>query len=189
MRTTETKGRLVDSNINYVTGKARITFEIERKEDLLFHYDEINGIDLSIKIDKYRKKRSLDANSYCWVLCTKLAEKLSDEKVKYTKEDIYRKAIHEVGIYKDFQNLSPSDAKTLRHAWELLGTGWITEQVDFMRDGENVVIRCYYGSSTYNTKQMSRLIDNIVQDCKEVGIETMSPAELERLKALWKDGE
>ncbi len=81
--------------------------------------------------------------------------------------------------------MSPEDAKTLRHAWEMLGTGWITEQVDYMPDGTNVVVRCYYGSSQYNTKQMSRLIDNLVQDCKAVGIETDTPEEIERIKYLW----
>ena len=138
------------------------------------------------KITEYRERRSLDANAYCWALCSKLAEKLSDGKTILTKEKVYRDAIAEVGIYKDWEDLSPKDAKTLRTAWEMLGTGWITEQVDYMPDGENVVIRTYYGSSTYNRKQMSRLIDNIVQDCKAVGIETATPEELARMKREWE---
>lgn len=67
----------------------------------------------------------------------------------------------------------------------MLGTGWITEQVDFEADGDHVRVRRYYGSSTYNTRQMSRLIDNLVQDCKAVGVETLTPAELARLKGAW----
>jgi hypothetical protein len=47
------------------------------------------------------------------------------------------------------------------------------------------VIRAYYGSSTYNTKQMSRLIDAIVEDCKEMDIETLTPRELDAMKSRW----
>lgn len=176
--------------IDFETDKAILSLTIDNKQEAIQCFDDLrNEEKLSVKISKYRKKRSLDANAYCWVLCTKLADKLSDEKVKYTKEDIYRNAVKELGIYKDFPNMKQDDAKTLRHAWEMLGTGWITEQVDFMQDGENVVIRCYYGSSTYNTKQMSRLIDNIVQDCKAVGVPTKTPDEIANMLSLWEAGE
>ncbi|MCD7830695.1 MAG: hypothetical protein LUI01_00255, partial [Firmicutes bacterium] len=63
--------------------------------------DELVGGDVEFTIAKYREKRSRDANAYCWVLCAALAEKLSDEGVMYTKEDVYRNAISNVGIYKD----------------------------------------------------------------------------------------
>lgn len=138
----------------------------------------LNGKDLTAQFKPYKEKRSKDANAYMWTLCEKLAINQG-----ITKEEVYRNAIQEVGIFKDFPNMSQDEASTLRTAWEMLGTGWLTEQVDYMPDGEKLLIRCYYGSSTYNTKQMSRLIDYIVQDCKAVGIETMTPAELERLYA------
>ena len=60
------------------------------------------------------------------------------------------------------------------------------EQLDYAENGENVTIRCYYGSSVYNTKQMARLIDDVVSDCKEMGIETKPPEEIDRLVSLWK---
>lgn len=186
----ELEGKIKELSIDFKTGSALLEFSIENKQHATNLFDELHDCEkLSIKIDKYREKRSLDANAYFWLLCGKLADKLTDEKVQYTKEDIYKKAIKEIGVYKDFQNLSPSEAKTLQHAWELLGTGWITEQVDYMQDGENVVIRCYYGSSKYNKKQMSRLIDNIVQDCEAVGIETRTPDQLAEMLSLWKEGE
>lgn len=141
----------------------------------------VPGKKYEVTVKEYRKKRSLDANAFCWELCTKLAERIQG----HTKEDVYREAIRQIGIYKDFSGLSPDDAKTLRTAWEMLGTGWITEQVDYMPDGENVVIRCYYGSSTYNTKQMSRLIDHLIQDCKSLGIETRQPEEVESILKQW----
>ena len=186
MITIEVTGRILDFSLDFLTGKPKITLELNEMQEAEQGYDELNKCEkLSIKISKFREKRSLDANAYCWVLCTKLAEKLSDEKVKYTKEDIYRNAVKELGIYKDFENLKPTDAKTLQIAWKKLGTGWLTEQVDFMPDGENVIVRCYYGSSTYNTKQMSRLIDNLVQDCEAVGVSTKTPDEIANMLSLW----
>lgn len=68
--------------------------------------------------------------------------------------------------------------------WNKNGIGWQTEVMDSKIDGcKNVVL--YYGSSTFDTKQMSRLIDNIVQDCKELGIETLTPQQLDALKEEW----
>lgn len=183
----ELSGQIKDFALDFRTGKATLTLTINEKQSAMNMYDELNAAEkLSFKIDKYREKRSLDANSYFWLLAGKLAEVLSDEKVKYTKEDIYRNAIKEIGVYKDFQGLSPTDAKTLRHAWEMLGTGWLTEQVDYMPDGDNVIVRCYYGSSQYNTKQMSRLIDNIVQDCEAAGVETKTPDQIAEMLSLWE---
>ena len=182
----ELSGKIKDISVEFMTGTANLVLSINEKADLLNCYDALKGCEkLSFKISKYKEKRSLNANSYLWVLCGKLAEALSNDKTIYTKDDIYRNAIKEVGIYKDFENLPEPDAKTLRHAWEMLGTGWVTEQVDYMPDGENVIIRCYYGSSTYNTKQMSRLIDNIVQDCQAVGVETKTPDEIANMLSLW----
>lgn len=63
--------------------------------------------------------------------------------------------------------------------------GWFTDKVDDDRDGE-VILRCYYGSSSYDRKQMAALIDYIVQDCKAMGIETMTPAQLAGLIDRWE---
>ena len=182
----ELTGKIEGFNIDFVTGNALLTLRLEDKQSGIRCYEDLKTAEkLSIKISKFREKRSLNANAYFWLLCGELAKKLSGEKVKYTKEDIYRRSIKEIGVYKDWEDLSPADAKTLRHAWEMLGTGWITEQVDFMPDGENVIVRTYYGSSQYNKKQMARLIDNIVQDCQAVGIETRTPNEIAEMISLW----
>ena len=107
------------------------------------------------------------------------------DAIHSTKNDIYIQKVREIGPFKDFI-LTEDEAKTFRIAWERLGTGWPTEQVDYDRDGERLVIRAYYGSSTYNTKQMSRLIDSIVQDCKDAGIDVLSERERSLLIDEWK---
>ena len=87
-----------------------------------------------------------------------------------------------MGVYKDF-HLPPDESKTFRAAWAQLGTGWITEQVD--DDGPLLVVRAYYGSSRYNTSQMSRLLDRLIESCEEVGIDVLSPKDRALLLEDW----
>lgn len=179
--------KAVKPRIESVYGEGtRISFLLADKENeaqarrlMNLYKDKTIEIDLS----EWKEKRSQEANAYCWVLCQKLADELGKTDPKMTKDEVYRSAISNVGIYKDFSGLNEADAKTIRHAWEMLGTGWMTEQVDYATDGDHVTIRCYYGSSVYNTKQMARLINYLVADCKELGIETLSPDEIRRLYA------
>lgn len=134
-----------------------------------------DGVTYTAEIKRFRKRRSKNANDLCWAMCEQLAD-----AIRSTKEEVYRDQIRKVGVYKDF-HLPPKEAKTFRAAWAQLGTGWLTEQVD--DDGPLLVIRAYYGSSRYNTKQMSRLIDSLMEDCEAVGVVTIS----EKDKALLLD--
>lgn len=134
---------------------------------------------LDVTIKKYRKKRSLDANAYMWQLLGELATKLET-----TSEELYKHYVSQYGIYKDFL-LTESEAKTVIAIWEKQGLGWPVEKLDFAADGDRVIYRAYYGSSVYNTKQMSRLIDAVVEDAKEAGIETMTPTQLAIVKDVW----
>ena len=136
--------------------------------------------DYEVECDKKKRRRSLDANAYLWVLISKLSIALNT-----TKEELYKLYIQRMGVFKDY-HLTEDEAKSFKVAWSMLGTGWLTEQVDFTQDGERMVIRAYYGSSRYNTKQMSRLIDEVVRDAKEQGIETMTPDELSALLDRWE---
>lgn len=176
----ELTGRISNISFSYTTGQPLITFEFEDRKKALTMVDELLNLDkLTVRVDKFRKKRSLDANRYFWKILGEMASRLRTDK-----HELYLKYIKEYGLYKDFV-MTESEAKTFRKAWSMLGIGWPTEQVDYDQDGDRLVIRAYYGSSTYNTKQMSRLIDMVVEDAKSLGVETMTPAELERLKEGW----
>lgn len=140
--------------------------------------DEDKTYDLTIK--EHRNKRSLDANAYFWVLCDKLAEKLHIAKV-----DIYRDLIKNIGGNNQIVCVPEKAVDKLISGWEHNGIGWLTETTTSKLDGcVNVIL--YYGSSTYDTAQMSRLIELVVQECKQQEIETLTPAELERLCIEWK---
>lgn len=176
-------GKIIDTGLDIKTGQPKITILLNEKHTFLTEVDDLIRRDkLSVSINPHREKRSKDANAYCWTLCEKLADKLG-----MTKKDVYRREIKEVGVFKDFHFIDPDDSVTIRSAWERLGTGWVTEQVDFEQDGNTVCIRCYYGSSLYNTRQMSRLLNNLIQDCREQGIDTITPDEKARMLAAWEN--
>lgn len=137
------------------------------------------GKELIAEIKQYRHKRSLDANAYCFVLCQKIAEVIHS-----TKELVYKKAIREVG---QFEIVPIRDDAVTRwiECWDSKGLGWFAEVLeDSKLQGYKKVIS-YYGSSVYDSREMAVLIDEIVSQCKELGIETMTPSELNNLKNEW----
>ena len=132
----------------------------------------------TISIDRQKRKRSLNANNYMWQLCQKIGEKIGA-----TKETVYRKNIREVGSFETVELISAGAARFIR-SWEANGLGWVAEPMS-ERGGYTTVI-AYYGSSSYDTAEMTRLIDAVVDEAKALGIETMTPLELDRLEAAWK---
>lgn len=132
-----------------------------------------------IRIEKQRRRRSLDANAYAWVLIGKLAEKL-----KTSATAVYRELIKDCGTYTMAMVL-PEAAPRYMQIWERQGLGWIAEDAGASPKG-NRYIRCFYGSSVYDTAEMSRLIDGLVEECKEQGVDTLTPRELEELKRAWR---
>lgn len=175
-------GRLENCLRDY-NGNYHLT--ITTRDDAGAVYDAFNGLDVSITIDKPRKKRSLNANAYMWELCGKIADKLTDEGTVHTKEDVYREAVKEVGVYRDIPMLA-AGVDTLRKAWSMHGVAWLTDIVDYLPDKSGYLVRCYYGSSSYNTKQMTRLIDNLIQDCDNMGIDHRTPDDIANMLSLWE---
>ena len=176
----ELTGKILDVSFDYVTGKPKLALQIDNKQALLAEYDELKSCEkLTIKISKYRKKRSLNANAYAWVLLDKLAEKLN-----IPKTEIYRGYIREIGGVSTTVCVQDKAVDELCNNWKRNGIGWQTDTLDSKIDGcTNVIL--YYGSSVYNTEQMSRLINMIVEDCKLQGIETLTPNEINKMLSQW----
>ena len=171
-------GTVSDVSIDFKTQKPKITFIVNEKS-ALSELDEIKDLDkLSIEAKKYRQKRSLDANSYCWLLIGKLAEKLNLKPI-----EVYKKAVYEVGV-REIVPIKNEAVKRYIEVWQDNGIGWICETMPSKLDGYTNVI-AWYGSSVYDSKEMSRLVDNIVEECKLQNIETMTPNELKSLKESW----
>jgi hypothetical protein len=174
-------GKIVGANIDFKTGKPTISFEVNERGDFGVLVDNLKDKEkLSIEVKPYREKRSLDANAYFFVLADKLAEKL-----RITKEEVYRNAIREIGGVSETVCVKNAAVERLCDGWSKNGLGWQTDTFPSKIDGcTNVIL--YYGSSTYDKEQMARLIENIVQDCQEVGIETRTPDELANLLSMWE---
>lgn len=132
------------------------------------------------KLSKYRKKRSNDANAYFWELCGKLA---AETRIK--KEEIYRNLVREIGDNFEIIPIRDKAVDTFCKNWGDGKLGWVTDNLGPSKLPGYTNICAYYGSSTYDTEQMSRLIDLAVQECKQQNIETMTPLELERMKEAW----
>lgn len=158
-----------------------MTIEADGNVQALFQmFDDLKAAEkLTFKVGKFRKQRSLDANAYCWVLIGKIAE-----KTNVPTTEIYRAAIKEIGGNSDVVCVKTEAVDALCNGWSRNGLGWQTDTMPSKIDGcTNVVL--YYGSSTYDTAQMCRLINIIVQDCADLGIETRSQEEIESLLSAW----
>ena len=177
----EFAGRLLNIATSYATGKPLLTVEADGNVTTLFQmFDDLKAAEkLSFKVGKFRKRRSLDANAYCWVLIGKIAEKTNVPAC-----EVYRAAIKEIGGNSDVVCVKTEAVDALCNGWSRNGLGWQTDTMPSKIDGcTNVVL--YYGSSTYDVAQMSRLINIIVQDCADIGIETRSQEEIESLLNSW----
>lgn len=134
-----------------------------------------------LEVREHRKKRSLDANAYAWILINELAKML-----RITPAEVYRQAIQSIGGNYEVIPIKEEAAEHFRRIWEAQGLGWPCVDMGQSKIPGYRNLRAYYGSSTYDTRQMSILIDNLVQDCKALGIETMSSEELESLMGAQK---
>ena len=130
------------------------------------------------EIKEYKAKRSLDANAYAWVLLGKLQDKLH-----IPKEKIYKDLIRNIGSYEVIP-IKNEAVEKFRQAWTKKGLGWITETTKSKLDGYTNVL-AYYGSSIYDTKEMTRFIELIIQECEQLDIETKSKAEIDSLLKEW----
>ena len=139
-----------------------------------------NGKMLEAEIKQYRKRRSLDANAFFWILCQKMAE-----VVQSTKEDVYRIFIKAVGQFEITPIKNEAVDRWIRN-WQANGVGWISETIGNSKIEGYTNVVSYYGSSTYDSREMSVLLNEIVRECKELGIETSSPEEINSLLESWE---
>lgn len=142
---------------------------------------EMKRVKYSVEIKQHRKKRSLDANAYAWQLLGKLAAALSTPEITYSPEHVYREMIRSVGDNYEVIPVRNDALEKWVQVWTSRGLGWVCEVMGASKIKGYTNTRCFYGSSVYDTAQMSRLISLIVEECKAAGVETMTPEELERL--------
>lgn len=181
-------GKLLNVSRDWQTGKHSITFSLN-EQSALGELEKIQDVEkLTVEAKQFREKRSLDANAYYWVVLSKIAEVLKVSKPfahnyflrKYGQKEVIGGKIVYVVIPDEEEAEKNVDEAESYHLYP-------TSQVKEGKDGR--MYRTYHllrGSSDYNTQEMAVLIDGLVTEAKELGIETLPPDELERMKATWK---
>ena len=130
--------------------------------------------DKVFEVKEHKEKRSLNANAYAWSLITKIADAL-----RTSKEECYLEMLKRYGQSEIVSVLSQIDVSGYFKYYEPLATATLQGK-------EFTHYKIYKGSSEYNSLEMSILIDGIVSEAKELGIETIPPKEIERLKTMWR---
>lgn len=170
------------------TGEITVSFGLPKEERLNnilvlesqpFHEREL----LRLTACKYREKRSINANDYLWALCSEISQTLENDGLFITKEEIYKNHIRKSGVYAEI-SLKPDALDSFRYAWEAKGIGWQMEAVDDDPDGRKKCF-AYYGSSTYDTKEMSRLLNSVIEDARSLDIYIKPKEKLDYLIEEW----
>ena len=146
---------------------------IYTKQQLKVLIDDLDD-NKEYELKEHKPKRSIQANNYFWRLLGDLCFELDLNVL-----DEYKKRVKELGIFRQW-TIDRDNLKTFNKMWTSQGIAWFTEVVDIDADNK-IVVNAYYGSSSYNSKQMAKLIDGLVQDCRAAGIETRTAEEINSL--------
>ncbi len=170
----EITGKIQGLALDFSTKKATLTLSINEEAAAKNLFDELHEAEkLSIKIDKYREKRSLNANNYAWKLLTEMGNVL-----RANKEEIYLEMLKRYGQSEIISVLSHIP---------------ISEYVKYCEEaGESTLngklfkhYKVYKGSSEFDTREMSIFLDGVVSDAQGLGIQTETPERIAKLKSLW----
>lgn len=147
-------------------GFAEITFKTTK--GALPSLEDLKDKDLLVKVSSFAKRRSLTQNAYMWVLIGEIAD-----YVKLSKEEVYKSYIKDYGKYEVLP-IKNEAVDTFMKIWKGHGLGWVCEILKESKLAGYTNVIAYYGSSTYSSADMTRLIEPIVEDCKVYNINTMS---------------
>ncbi len=136
-----------------------------------------------IAITAKRKARSLSANAYCWVLCGKIAARIGGGM---RDVDVYRTAIRNAADDTMWMpaRVPRARASEMKAMWEANGDGWIAVPLNGGYE-PYTEFRLYKGSSVYDTRQMNRLLDELIGEAENLGIDSLTPQERERMMSAW----
>lgn len=167
-------GKFKSISRDWLSGKWEITFTTD--ENITGSIDKIKDKLLRIVVKQYREKRSLDSNAYAWVLMQKIAEAIHSDKWSVYLEMLgkYSRAFTHVIVRPDVVPRFEAEWRTVRNLGEITVNGQT-----------GIQLQLYFGSSTFDTKEMSVFIDGLIEECRQLEIETLPPNEIERMKREW----
>lgn len=164
------QGRLCDISLGITNRKQKITIELD--EDFRGRYDELKDKEIEVTVKPYRKKRSLDQNSYAWELIGKIAD-----KIRSSKDEVYftlLKRYGQGGVIK----VQPQKEEAILNMFKYY------ERHEKLYNDTEKYYRVWAGSSGYNTEEMTIFLDGIISEAKGLGIETLTPDQLAEMRSL-----
>lgn len=170
------KGKIIGQTVNVLSNAVK--FEIQANMNARSGIDELSKCDLlDIEIKKHRERRSLDANALLWACLGEIAAALRADKW-----DIYLQMLRRYGKYT-YIVVKKSVVDKVKEQWrecEVVGEITVNGQ-------KAVQMLCYFGSSTYDTKEFSVLLDGVISEMQEMGLETPADRDVrESLEGLEK---
>ena len=171
----EVTGTIKGVSIDFETNKARVVLEINEKSDFFTEYEKLKEKKLFIMLKKHFNKRSLDANAYAWKLITEIANVL-----RMSKEDVYLMMLKRYGQSELISVLSHIPLQGFVKYFEEAGESELNGKT-FKH------YKIYKGSSEYDTREMSILIDGIVSEAKELGIQTDTPEQIREMMRRYEE--
>jgi hypothetical protein len=171
----ECTGTIKDISRDWITNQLNISLSINEK-NAISEIDKLKDDKLSIKITKYRKKRSLDANGLLWVCLGQIAEVLRTDKW-----EVYLQMLKRYGKFT-YICVKPNVVDAVKAQWrecEIVG--------EIEVNGKKAIqMLCYFGSSTYNTQEFSVLLDGVISEMREMGLVTPLSEDMKRALEEWE---
>jgi hypothetical protein len=167
-------GKIINATVGLKSQKGELLLQVNELQDFKDLVDQYNAKEkLSIEIKQYRKRRSLDANAYCWVLIGEIANEL-----RATKDEIYLDMLKKYGqqFIVKIKNKDKERFERTQKYWEVHET---------LTDGKAQYYRLFIGSSEYDSHEMSILIDGIISEAIQMGIQVETPNKIAEMKSRW----
>lgn len=160
------KGKIAGLSLT-LDQKQLLTIELDN--DFRTQYEELKGKDITVEIKLFKKKRSLDANAYLWTLINKIALAVGSSSI-----EVYKEYVRKMGV----QTVTPIQDKavdTWIFAWNSKGIGWCCDILGESKISGYTNVINYYGTSVYNTQEFTCILNEVIEDCKGLGIDTYTP--------------
>ncbi len=170
----ELKGNIKDITRN-MDNSYNITFTVHG--DYIFHLlDEFKDKLLSIVVKLFRNKRSLDANAALWLLLGEMAARLNT-----SKDELYLEVLDRYGVFT-FIAVKPAVVERVKREWRT-----VRELGEVTVNGQTgIQLQCFFGSSTYDSREFSVLLNGVIEEAKEMGIYLISDSDRDLMLREWR---
>lgn len=172
----EFKGKIKSMSRNMLNGEIEIVLTSEK--NILADIEKVKDKDLNVRITKHYNKRSLDANAYCWVLISEIADKMT-----ISKDECYLRMLKDYG--QQFVCKIPN--KYVEHFKR--NEKYFEDHESLEPEEKAQYFRVFVGSSNYDTEEMRVFIEGIKQEAEALGIDTRTPNEIAEMLAVWGEND